>query len=92
MRWIPIALVCLSACARTPSQATDGVGDESQGRSACERGCNLDGDVFVHKRLVARTYNVVSVVYTYGLSVDEGNTDWWAIMLSETVVKRANGE
>ena len=70
----------------------DGVGDESQGRSACEKGCNLDGDIFVHKRLVARSYNVVSVIYTYGLSVDEGNTDWWAITLSETVIKRANGE
>ena len=70
----------------------DGIGDESQGRSACERGCNLDGEIFVHKRLVARTYNVVSVVYLYGLSVDEGNTDGAAVFLSEVVVKRAKGE
>ena len=55
-------------------------------------GAGLGSGFEHHKRLVARTYNVVSVVYTYGLSVDEGNTDWWAISLSETVVKRANGE
>jgi hypothetical protein len=70
----------------------DGIGDESQGRSACERGCNVDGEIYVHKRLVTRTYNVVSVVYLYGLSVDEGLTDWHAINFSETVVKRAIGE
>jgi hypothetical protein len=73
-------------------KGADAIGDESQGISACERGCNLDGDVFVHKRLVARTYNVVSVVYLYGLSVDAGNTDQYAVMFSELVVKRANGE
>jgi hypothetical protein len=70
----------------------DGVGDESQGRSACERGCNLDGEIYVHKRMVTRSYNMVSVVYLYGLSVDEGNTDWHAVNFSETVVKRAKGE
>jgi hypothetical protein len=52
----------------------------------------MDGDINVHKRLVARSYNVVSVVYTYGLSVDEGNTDLSAIQFSEIVVKRAIGE
>jgi hypothetical protein len=70
----------------------DGIGDESQGRSACERACNVDGELYVHKRLVTRTYNVVSVVYLYGLSVDEGLTDWHAINFSETVVRRAIGE
>jgi hypothetical protein len=70
----------------------DGIGDESQGRSACERGCNLDGEIYVHKRLVTRSYNVVSVVYLYGLSVDEGLTDWHAINFGQTVVKRAIGE
>jgi hypothetical protein len=73
-------------------RGSGGVGDESQGISACERRCNMDGEIFVHKRQVTRTYNVVSVVYTYGLSVDEGNTDWHALHFSEVVVKRANGE
>lgn len=68
------------------------IGDESDGRSSCVRTCTGDGDIFVHRRLVARTYNVVSVVYTYGQLVDEGNTDAAAIFLSETVVKRAIGE
>jgi hypothetical protein len=70
----------------------DGVGDESQGLSACERGCNLDGDIFVHKRLVFRTYNAVSIVYLYGLSVDEGNTDTYAINFSQIVNKRLTRE
>ncbi|MGE3269249.1 MAG: hypothetical protein AB7P40_10905 [Chloroflexota bacterium] len=70
----------------------DGLGDESQGLSACERSCNLDGDIYVHKRLVARYYNVVSVVYLYGLSVDEGNTDWHAVFFSDLVMKRIKGE
>jgi hypothetical protein len=69
----------------------DGLGDESQGISACEKGCNVDGDLYVHKRLVLRTYNAVSVVYTYGLAVDEGNTDQSAINFAEIVNKRLTG-
>ena len=70
----------------------DAVGDESQGLSACEKSCNVDGELFVHKRLVTRTYNVVSVVYLYGLAVDEGLTDFHPVFFSQLVVKRANGE
>lgn len=68
------------------------VGDESEGKSACVRTCAGDGDIFVHRRLVARWYNVVSVVYTYGQLVDEGNTDAAAVYFGELVVKRARGE
>jgi len=68
------------------------VGDESEGRSACVRTCIGDGDIFVHRRQAARSYNVVSVVYTYGQLVDEGNMDEAAVFLSQTVVKRARGE
>lgn len=68
------------------------VGDESEGKSACVKTCAGDGDIFVHRRQVARSYNVVSVVYTYGQLVDEGNTDEAAVFLSQTVVKRARGE
>jgi hypothetical protein len=69
-------------------KGADGIGDESAGISACEGGCNKDGDVYVHKRLVFRSYNAVSVVYTYGLSVDEGNTDQSAITFAQIVLKR----
>ena len=69
-----------------------GVGDESEVKSACVKTCTGDGDIFVHRRLVARSYNVVSVVYTYGQLVDEGNTDQAAVFLSQVVVKRAKGE
>ena len=67
--------------------AADAVGDESEGLSACVRTCTGDGDIFVHKRLVTRSYNVVSTVYLYGQLVDEGyegNTDWHAVFFSET--------
>jgi len=80
-----------------PFELTGGnaVGDESEGLSACVRTCIGDGDIFVHKRLVTRSYNVVSTVYLYGQLVDEGyegNTDWHAVFFSELVVKRARGE
>jgi hypothetical protein len=70
----------------------DGVGDESRGLSACERSCNLDGDIYLHKRLVFRTYNVVSVVYLYGLAAEEGLTDFHPVFFSEIVNKRVTGE
>lgn len=69
----------------------DGLGDESQGISACERSCNVDGDLYTHKRLVFRTYNSVAVVYTYGLAVDEGNTDQAVLNFFEVVNKRLTG-
>jgi hypothetical protein len=69
-------------------KGSEGIADESQGLSACERRCNLDGDIYVHKRLVFRSYNAVSVVYLYGLLVDEGNTDFHAVNFSEMVLRR----
>ena len=73
-------------------KGADGVGDESVGQSACERTCNLDGDIYVHKRLVFRNYNAVSVVYTYGLSVDEGNTDQAILSFAQLVNARIAGQ
>lgn len=73
-------------------EGSSGIGDESDGKSACVRTCTGDGDIFVHRRMVTRSYNVVSVVYTYGQLDAEGNADWWPVSFSETVVKRARGE
>lgn len=70
----------------------ESVGDESQGLSACERGCNFDDEIFGHKRLVFRTYNVVSVVYLYGQLMDEGLTDFHPVFFSQIVNKRVTGE
>ena len=72
-------------------KGSDGVADESQGLSACERGCNLDGEIYVHKRLVYRSYNAVVVIYLYGLAVDEGLADWHALNFAEVVLKRLVG-
>ena len=70
----------------------DPVGDESQGLSACERSCNFDGDILGHKRLVFRTYNVVSVIYLYGQFMEEGLTDFHPVFFSQIVNKRVTGE
>ena len=65
------------------------VGEEAAGISACERSCNTPAETFVHKRLVSRVGNVVSVVYLWGLSHEDGTTDWHARYLGDLVVARA---
>jgi hypothetical protein len=51
------------------------MGDEGDGLSACEKSCNAGGEIYVHKRLVTRVANVVSVVYVWGLSAQDGTND-----------------
>ncbi|MBA2448809.1 MAG: hypothetical protein H0V51_12365 [Chloroflexi bacterium] len=65
------------------------VGDEAQGLAACVNSCNSDEEIFVHKRLVSRVDNVVSVVYLWGLSDPEGTTAWQARYFSALVEGRA---
>jgi hypothetical protein len=67
------------------------VGEEAIGVSACERSCNAGEDVYVHKRLVSRVANVVSVVYLWGLSHEEGTSDWHARYFGELVMTRSRG-
>jgi len=64
------------------------VGDEAQGLAACVGSCNSDEEIFVHKRLVSRVDNVVSVVYLWGLSDPEGTTAWRARYFSALVEGR----
>jgi hypothetical protein len=67
------------------------IGEEATGVSACERSCNPGDEVYVHKRLVSRVANVVSVVYLWGLSHEEGTSDWHARYFGELVVTRSRG-
>ena len=67
------------------------IGEEGAGISACERSCNAGGEIYIHKRLVSRVANVVSVVYLWGLSHEEGTSDWHARYFGDLVVGRARG-
>ena len=67
------------------------IGEEGAGISACERSCNAGGEIYVHKRLVSRVANVVSVVYLRGLSHEEGTSDWHARYFGDLVVTRSRG-
>ncbi|MGE3910769.1 MAG: hypothetical protein AB7K36_15525 [Chloroflexota bacterium] len=68
------------------------VGQEGQGLSACQKSCNSGGEIYVHKRLVSRQENIVSVIYLYGLSAEDGLTDWHARYFGNQVMQRARGE
>src|SRR5215212_3753185 len=67
------------------------IGDESRGLSACNASCNSDKEIYLHKRLVARVENVVSVVYIWGLANEEGVTDASARYFASIVVNRIHG-
>jgi len=65
------------------------IGEEGAGISACERSCNAGGEIHVHKRLVSRMANVVSVIYLWGLSHEDGTSDWHARYFGDLVVSRS---
>lgn len=63
------------------------VGQKFELKDASEIG----GEIYVHKGLVSRVANVVSVVYLWGLSHDEGTSDWHARYFGDLVVTRSRG-
>jgi hypothetical protein len=67
------------------------IGDESRGLSACNASCNSNKEIYLHKRLVARVENVVSVVYIWGLANEEGVTDASARYFASLVAGRIRG-
>jgi hypothetical protein len=69
-------------------KGTDEIGDESRGLSACNTGCNSDKEIYLHKRIVSRVENVVSVVYVWGLANEEGVTDASARYFANLVIQR----
>ena len=53
--------------------------EQAEGLSACTGSCDARSvERHVHKRLVSRSGDVVSVVYLWGLDHPEGTTDWHA--------------
>lgn len=67
------------------------IGDESRGLLACNASCNSNKEIYLHKRLVARVENAVSVVYVWGLANEEGVTDANAPHFAALVVNRIRG-
>jgi hypothetical protein len=67
------------------------VGEEAAGLSACiASGCAVkdDDDNLIHRRMVFRLQNFVGVVYTFGMSVPEGNTQLYSRLIAEKMVGR----
>jgi hypothetical protein len=67
------------------------LGDESAALSACNTSCNSDKEIYLHKRIVSRVENVVSVVYVWGLANEEGVTDASARYFANLVIQRIRG-
>jgi hypothetical protein len=72
-------------------KGASGIGDESRGLSACNTACNSNKEIYLHKRIVTRVENVVSVVYIWGLDNQEGVTDDSAPYFAGLVVRRIGG-
>jgi hypothetical protein len=66
------------------------VGEDAAGRSACvAKGCDAkEDDNQIHRRMVFRVDRYVGVVYTFGLSAPEGNTQAYSRLFAEHMVKR----
>jgi hypothetical protein len=67
------------------------VGEQAVGLSACiDAGCAVkdDDDNLIHRRMVFRVGPYVGVVYTFGMSAPEGNTQAYSRLFAEHMVKR----
>jgi hypothetical protein len=67
------------------------VGEEAAGLSSCiSSGCEVkdDDENLIHRRMVFRLQNFVGVVYTFGMSAPEGNTQLYSRLFAEKMVGR----
>ena len=67
------------------------VGEQAKGLSAClDSQCEVkdDDDNLIHRRMVFQVGHFVGVVYTFGMSVPEGNTQAYSRLFAESMVKR----
>jgi hypothetical protein len=70
------------------------VGEQAKGLSAClDSQCEVkdDDDNLIHRRMVFQVGQVVGVVYTFGMSAPEGNTQAYSRLFAESMVKRIRG-
>ena len=67
------------------------VGEQAKGLSAClDSQCEVenDDDNLIHRRMVFQVGHFVGVVYTFGMSVPEGNTQAYARLFAQSMVQR----
>lgn len=67
------------------------VGEEADGLSSCiASGCEVKGDDenLIHRRMVFRVQHFVGVLYTFGMSAPEGNTQAYSRLIAEKMVGR----
>jgi hypothetical protein len=70
------------------------VGEQAKGLSAClNPKCEVkdDYDNLIHRRMVFQVGSFVGVVYTFGMSVPEGNTQAYSRQFAQSMVKRMRG-
>ena len=73
------------------TQGDEDVGEQAQGLSAClDSACAVksDDDNLIHRRMVFQVGHFVGVVYTFGMSVPEGNTQAYSRLFAQSMVKR----
>jgi hypothetical protein len=67
------------------------VGENAKGLSACvDSGCEVkdEKENLIHRRMVFQVGKYVGVVYTFGLSAPEGNTQAYSRQFAQRMVKR----
>lgn len=69
---------------------TGAIGDEVTGLAACTGSCSTRSEeMYLHRRVVSRTGNVVNVIYLWGLDHPEGLSPWHAQYFASLVDARA---
>jgi hypothetical protein len=72
-------------------EGDEDVGEQAKGLSACiDSQCKVedDDDNLIHRRMVFQVGKYVGVVYTFGMSVPEGNTQAYTRLFAQSMVKR----
>ena len=73
------------------TEGDEDVGEQAIGLSAClDSRCEAkdDDDNLIHRRMVFQIGKYVGVVYTFGMSVPEGNTQSYSRLFAQSMVKR----
>jgi hypothetical protein len=76
------------------TEGDEDVGEQAKGLSAClDAQCEVkdDDDNLIHRRMVFQVGHFVGVVYTFGMSVPEGNTQAYSRLFVQSMVKRMRG-
>ena len=69
---------------------SEDVGEEAYGIAACTSACDQD-EGEIHRRMVFRVENMVGVIYTFGVSHPEGNTQAYTRQYAQQMVRYWRG-